>query len=368
VEPLRAAVPCLATPVGPTPDGQGDPVIQFRNPKAEIRRIAAAILVVALAPGVIATPLVVGAQPLTKAPKSGVLLYAAAPAPGHSNPLLDAFREGLRDLGYVEGRDVILEYRWAGGSDQRAADLAAELVRLNVAVIVSTGTPATLAARAATTTIPIVMTAVGDPVGSGIVASLARPGGHVTGLSLLDTDLDGKRIELLKEAVPGLTRIAMLWNPDDPGMTLAFNRVEAASHTLRLALQSVAVRDPGRFLEARQAVESGRAEALIVTAQPFTIRNQIQILNVATSLRLPAIYTDRRFVDAGGLMAYGPSLLDVYRRAATYVDRILKGAHPHELPVQQPATFELVVNLKSAKAIGVAIPQSVLIRADEVIQ
>jgi len=316
---------------------------------------------------ILASSLVAEAQSGT-APRIGVLLYAAAPTPGQSNPLLDAFRGGLRDLGYVEGRNVILEYRWAGGSDQRAAELAAELVRLNVAVIVSTGTPATLVARAATTTIPIVMTAVGDPVGSGIVASLARPGGHVTGLSLLDTDLDGKRIELLKEAVPGLTRIAMLWSPNDPGMTLAFSRVEVASHTLRLALQSLAVRDPGQFPEALQAAETGRAEALFVTAQPFTIRHQNQILNVATKLRLPAIYTDRRFVDMGRLMAYGPSLIDAYRRAATYVDRILKGAKPAYLPVEQPTKFELVINLKSAKALGLTIPQSVLMRADEVIQ
>jgi putative tryptophan/tyrosine transport system substrate-binding protein len=315
----------------------------------------------------LAAPLAADAQP-GRVPRIGVLLYAAAPPPGQSNPFLDAFLDGLRDLGYVEGRNVILEYRWAGGSNQRTAELAAELVRLNVAVIMSTGTPATQVARAATTTIPIVMTAVGDPVGSGIVASLARPGGNVTGLSLLDTDLDGKRIELLKEAVPGLTRLAMLWSPNDPGMTLAFGRIEGASHTLRLALQSVALRDPGEFPEALHAAGTGGAEALIVTAQPFTIRHQMQILDVATKLRLPAMYTDRRFVDAGGLMAYGPSLVDVYRRAATYVDRILKGAKPADLPVEQPTKFELVINLKTAKALGLTIPHSVLARADEVIQ
>jgi putative ABC transport system substrate-binding protein len=316
---------------------------------------------------VLALPLAGGAQVGT-VPRIGVLLYTAAPTPGQSNPFLDAFRDGLRDLGYVDGRNVILENRWAGGSNQRAAELAAELVRLNVAVIVSTGTPATQEAKAATTTLPIVMTAVGDPVGSGIVASLGRPGGNVTGLSLLDTDLDGKRIELLKEAVPGLARIAMLWSPSDPGMTLAFDRVEVASHTLRLALQSLAVRDPGEFPEALHAAGTGRAEALIVTAQPFTIRHQMQILAVATKLRLPAMYTDRRFVDAGGLMAYGPSLVDVYRRAAIYVDKILKGAKPADLPVEQPTKFELVINLKAAKTLGITIPPAVLARADEVIQ
>jgi putative tryptophan/tyrosine transport system substrate-binding protein len=316
---------------------------------------------------VLAASLVDAAQPETL-PRVGVLLYMASPMAGQSNPFLDAFRGGLRDLGYVEGRNVVLEYRWAGGSDQRAAELAAELVRLNVAVIMSAGTPATAAARAATSTIPIVMTAVGDPVGSGIVASLARPGANVTGLSLLDVDLDGKRIELLKEAVPGLTRIAMLWSPNDPGMALAFSRVEVASRTLRLALQSLAVRDPGEFPGALQAAGTGRAEALIVTAQPFTIRHQRQILDVATKLRLPAMYTDRRFVEAGGLMAYGPSLVDVYRRAATYVDRILKGARPADLPVEQPTKFELVLNLRAAKALGLAIPAPLMARADQVIE
>lgn len=302
-----------------------------------------------------------------KIPTVGVLLNTAAPKAGQSNPSLDAFRSGLHELGYVEGGSVILEYRWAGGSIQHAADLAAELVRLNVAVIVSAGTPATQMAKAATTTIPIVMTAVGDPVGSGIVASLARPGGNVTGLSLLDTDLDGKRIELLKEAVPGLTRIAMLWSPSDPGMTLAFSRVEAASHTLRLTLQSLAVRGPDDLSPAAQAATAGRAEALIVTAQPFTIRHQIQILDVVTKLRLPAMYTDRRFVDSGGLMSYGPNLADVYRRAAAYVDRILKGAKPADLPVEQPTKFELVINLGTAKALGLAIPPTLRTRADQVI-
>jgi len=297
-----------------------------------------------------------------------VLLYAAEPKPGQSSPLLEAFRGGLRELGYREGRNVVVEYRWAGGSNQRAAELAAELVRLDVAVMVSTGTPATQAARAASATIPIVMTAVGDPVGSGLVASLARPGGNVTGLSLLDTDLDGKRIELLKEAVPGLTRIAMLWSPSDAGMALAFGRVEVASRNLRLALQSLGLRDPAEIPGTLQAAETGRAQALIVTAQPFTIRHQAEILNVATKLRLPAMYTDRRFVDAGGLMAYGPSLVDVYRRAATYVDRILKGAKPADLPVEQPTKFELVVNLRTARALGLAMPSALIARADELIE
>jgi len=330
-------------------------------------RVQSRVLFYIIAGAVLAGSLVVEVQSDVP-PRIGVLLYAAEPRPGQSSQLLEAFRGGLRDLGYVEGRNVILEYRWAGGSNQRAVELGAELVRLDVAVIMSAGTPATKAAKAVTATIPIVMTAVGDPVGSGIVASLARPGGNVTGLSLLDTDLDGKRIELLKEAVPGLTRIAMLWSPNDPGMTLAFDRVEVASRTLRLALQSLPIRDPAEVPGTLQAAETGRAQALIVTAQPFTVRHQTQILDVATKLRIPAMYTDRRFVDAGGLMSYGPSLVDVYRRAATYVDQILKGAKPANLPVEQPTKFEFVVNLRTARALGLAIPPSLMVRADQVIE
>jgi putative ABC transport system substrate-binding protein len=278
-------------------------------------RIVAVVMLIVAA---LAAPLAVEAQP-GKVPRIGVLLYAAAPPPGQSNPFLDAFRDGLRDLGYIEGRNVILEYRWAGGSNQRAAELAAELVRLNVAVIMSTGTPATQLARAATTTIPIVMTAVGDPVGSGIVASLAGPGGNVTGLSLLDTDLDGKRIELLKEAVPGLTRIAMLWSPSDPGMTLAFGRVEVASHALRLALQSVALRDPSEFPEALHAAATGRAEALFVTAQPFTIRHQMQ-------LPRPPRRATRRPGTAGGEGSSHRSIAG--RRPSGYLHRTLPTGTP----------------------------------------
>jgi putative ABC transport system substrate-binding protein len=330
-----------------------------------VRRVAAASI--ALVAVVMATLLAAHAQP-GRAPRIGVLLYVTAPPPGQSNPYLEAFRGGLRDLGHVEGQTVLVEYRWAGGSDQRAAELAAELVRLGVSVIVSTGTPATQMASRATTTIPIVMTAVGDPIGSGIVSNLARPGGNVTGLSLLDADLDAKRIELLKEAVPGLTRIAILWSPNDPGMMLAFGRVEVASHALRLALQSLAVREAGELQGIVQAAAGGRPQALLVTAQPFTIRHQAQILGVASSLRLPAMYTDRRFVDAGGLMAYGPSLADVYRRAATYVDRILKGTRPADLPVEQPTRFELVVNLRAARLLGLTIPPAFLARVDQVIE
>ncbi len=330
-------------------------------------RLRSGVLFRIIVLAILAVPFFAEAQ-AGKAPRIGMLQSGAAPTPGQPSPLLDAFRGGLRELGYVEGQNVVTEYRWSEGRDERLAELAADLVRLNVAVIVTAGAPAARAAKAATSTIPIVMAFVGDPVGLGIVSSLARPGANVTGLSLLDADLDGKRIELLKEAVPGLTRLAILWSANDPGMTLGFSRVQAAAQALGLALQSLAVREPGEFPGAFQAAGAGRAEALIVTAQPFTVRHRTQILDLAAKQRLPAMYTLGSFVDAGGLMAYGPSLADLYRRAATYVDRILKGAKPTDLPVEQPTKFELLINLKTAKALGLTLPQSLLLRADRVIE
>jgi putative ABC transport system substrate-binding protein len=308
------------------------------------------------------------AQPAAKPPTIGMLLSGAPPTPGQPNRLLEAFRAGLRDLGYVEGQNIALAYRWSEGRDERFADLAADLVRLDVAVVVTSGTPAVRAAKAATSTIPIVMAFAGDPVGIGVVASLARPGANVTGLSLLDADLDAKRMELLKEAVPGLTRAAIFWSANDPGMTLAVNRVEGAARALGLTLQSLAVQEPGEFPGAFQAADAGRAQALIVTAQPFTLRHRARILELAAKHRLPAMYTVRGFVEAGGLMAYGPSLPDLFRRAATYVDKILRGARPADLPVEQPTTFELVINLETARALGLTIPPPLLLRADQVLE
>jgi putative ABC transport system substrate-binding protein len=316
----------------------------------------------------LAAPLAAGAQQTGKVARIGMLLRGAAPPPGQPSPLLDAFRGGLRDLGYVEGQNIVIEYRWSEGREQRFPDLAIDLVRLNVAVIVAQGTLAVLAAKGASSTIPIVMTAVGDPVGTGIVASLPRPGANITGLSLLDTDLDSKRIELLKEAVPGLTRIAILWSANDPGMTLAFSRVEVAAQAVGLSLQSLAVREPGDFPGAFQAAHARRVEALIVTAQTFTLRHLVQILDLAAKHRLPAMYTIRGFVDAGGLMAYAPSLSDQFRRAATYVDKILRGAKPADVPVEQPTKFEFVINMKTARVLGLTIPPSLLLRADQLVE
>jgi len=321
-----------------------------------------------VAGGLLVAPIAAVAQQAAKVPRIGMLLRGAPSPPGQPSPLLDAFRAGLRDLGYVEGQNVVIEYRWSEGRDERYSELATDLVRLNVAVIVTQGAPAVRAAKAATSTIPIVMADIGDPVGIGVAASLARPGANITGLSLLDEDLDAKRIEMLKEAVPALTRVAILWSANDAGMTLAFSRVEVAARALGLSLQSLAVREPDDFPGAFDAARGGRAEALIVTAQPFTLRHRAQIVDLVAKHRLPAIYTARGFVDAGGLMAYGPSLPDLHRRAAGYVDKILRGAKPGDLPIEQPTKFELVINLKTAKALGTKIPQPLLLRADELIQ
>jgi putative tryptophan/tyrosine transport system substrate-binding protein len=305
------------------------------------------------------------AQQPTKVPRIGFL---AAASPAAISASTEAFRQGLRERGYMEGQNIAIEYRFAEGREDRLPDLAAELVGLKIAVIVTSGTPATQAAKQATGTIPIVMAAVGDPVGVGFVTSLARPGGNITGLSLLDAELDAKRLELLKEAVPGLSRVGALWSATDAGMALAFSRVQSAAHTLGLQLRNMGVRHPDDFQSTFQAAKRGRAEALIVLAQPFTLRYRTQIVNLAINSQLPTMYTTSGFVNAGGLMSYAPSLNDMWRRAAYYVDRILKGAKPANLPVEQPTKVELVINLKTAKALGLTIPQSILIRADEVIE
>jgi ABC-type uncharacterized transport system substrate-binding protein len=321
-----------------------------------------------VAGGVFVASITAVAQQVGKTPRIGMLLPGAPPAPGQSSPALETFRKELRDLGYAEGTNLVIEYRWSEGREERFADLAADLIRLDVAVIITQGTPAVRAAKAATSTIPIVMVFVGDPVGIGVVASLARPGTNVTGFSLLDADLDSKRVDLLKQTVPGLSRLAILWSANDSGMTLAVSRIEVAARALGLSVQSLAVRAPEDFAGAFQAARSERAEALLVTVQPFTLLHRAQILELVAKHRLPAMYTLRSFVDGGGLLAYGPSLSDQYRRAASYVDKILHGAKAADLPVEQPTKFELVVNLKTATTLGLTIPQSVLMRADEVIQ
>ncbi len=277
----------------------------------------------------------------------------------------ERFRQGLRELGYVEGQNIVIEYRYVEGETDRIADLAGELVRLKVDVIVTASLPTVLAAKKASNTIPIVFAAVNDPVAAGLVASLARPGGNVTGLTNFSPDLDGKRLELLKEALPHVTRVAYLWNPDAPGTGL--RGMQTVATGLGLQLQSLDVRTPTDFDGAFESAVRGRAQALIALPSPLFITHYKRIVDFATKSRLPAMYPFRDFVAGGGLMSYTPSD-ENWRRAASYVDKIIKGAKPADLPVERPTKFELVINLKTAKALDLTIPQAILIRADQVIE
>jgi putative ABC transport system substrate-binding protein len=313
--------------------------------------------------GILFVPLAAEAQPARKVLRVGVLQPGTPP-----EPLVEAFRAGLRDLGYVEGRDIVLEFRWAEGKLDRFPELAAELVGLRVDVIHTLSTPAAIAARRATTTIPIVFTGVGDPVGTGVVSSLAHPGGNVTGVSIMATELSGKRLEILREMVPKVSRVAMLWNDTNPSMVLRAHEIETAAAKLGVTIQSLGVHDLITFDHAFASIVNGGAGALIGLIDPFTRQHRQRIVDFAAQRHLPALYEAREFVEAGGLICYGPSLLAIQRRSAAYVDKILKGAKPADLPVEQPTKFELVINLKTAKALGLPIPQSLLQRADEVIQ
>nr|MBI3612990.1 ABC transporter substrate-binding protein [Nitrospirota bacterium] len=317
---------------------------------------------VSLALGVLAAPPAVGAQRVEKVHRIGLL------SGGKPSPLIEAFRQGLRDLGYVEGQNILIEYRWAEGRLERLPELTGELVRLKPDVIVAAATPGARAAKEATTTIPIVMIGVGDPVGLGYVASLARPGGNVTGLSSLSVDLGPKRLELLRAALPGVSLVGLMWNPADPARALEVRETRAAAERLGLRLQAAEVRNPDEVERSFTAMTRKPPDALIVLQDPFTILHRQRIADLALKTRLPAVSTFREFAEAGGFMSYGASLADLWRRGATFVDKILNGARPADLPVEQPTKFELVVNLKTAKALGLTIPPSVLIRADQVIQ
>ena len=292
---------------------------------------------------------------------------------GNSTAALEAnlvgpFREGLRDLGYVEGRNVLIEYRWAEGKYDRFPTLIGELLALKVAVIVTAGTPATLAVKKATTSVPLVMTAVGDPVGTGIVPSLSHPGGNITGLTAISTEMDAKRLELLREVVPSVSYIALLWNAASPLQVLAEKQVQAAAQVLRMRVLSLGVKTEEEIKSALAVMARERLDALLVLADRLLLHHRVLIMDFATRHRLPGVHAYRELVEAGGLMSFGPSYADMHKRAAYFVDRILKGAKPGDLPVERPRTFELVINLKVAKALGLTIPQSVLLRGTEIIQ
>ncbi len=313
---------------------------------------------------ILATGTVAKAQPLVKMPRLGLLM---ALSPDESADI-KAFRQGLAALGYVEGKNVALEYRYAEGKLDRLPALAAELVGLKVDVIVAMSPPTAHAAKDATTTIPIVMRSTDDPVATGLVASLARPGGNITGVTSISTELIGKRLEILKEAVPKARVVAVLRNPTAPDAAVKWKEVEVASRALGLQLHSVEVRAVTDFAGAFKSATTAQFHALIVLRNPLIVNNRKRIAELAAKSKLPAMYDDREFVDVGGLMSYGADLADLHRRLAVYVDKILKGAKPAELPVEQPMKFEFVVNLKAAKQIGLTIPPNVLVRADRVIR
>ena len=323
------------------------------------------VCLVVVAVLVLTGPITAGAQQPAKPPRVG---YLGGGSPSAAARLLEAFRQGLRELGHVQGQNLTIDYRWAEGRQDRLPGLAEELVRLNVDVIVTHGAVATRAAQRATATIPIVFASSGDAVATGLVASLARPGGNVTGLTIIAPELTGKRLALLKEVIPRFNRLAVLWNSTNPVVGPEFTETEVAARKLGLQIQSLEVTDPSGFAGAFTAVTRERPDALIVLSDAMFLSQNAQIVGLAAKSRLPAMYAESEFIVAGGLMSYGSNLVVQYRRAATYVDKILRGAKPADLPIEQPTKFELVINNQTAKALGLTIPRSLLLRADQVIE
>jgi putative ABC transport system substrate-binding protein len=314
-----------------------------------------------LAGGILASPFTTFAQQPPKLPRVGIL--------GNEDGLTwEGFRRGLRELGYVDGRNVTMAWRWSEGRTDRLPALALELVQLKVDIIVASGTQAVRAAKQATSTVPIVMAVSAHPDKIGLVESLARPGGNVTGLDNVGPDLKGKQFQLLKEVAPKVSRVAVLWNPANLVETFGFKEMVSAAAVIGVEIQSIDVRTPDDYLAAFATVTASRADALYAFGNPVNFKNRQLIADFALKSRLPSIYEERIFVESGGLLSYAPSFIEMFRRAATYVDKILKGAKPADLPVEQPTKFELVINLKTAKALGLTIPQSLLLRADQVIE
>jgi putative ABC transport system substrate-binding protein len=324
-----------------------------------------ALLLATLALGTLSAPLA-AAQTTGKVPRIGVLSSVSA---AFASPYIEVGRQALRDLGYVDRQNIVIEYRFAEGWDpNRLLELATELVRLKPDAIVVVGDRAVYAAQQATNTIPIIMVSAGDPVRSGFVSSLARPGGNITGLSSLLPEINAKELALLKEALPKASRMAVLWNPKSSGGVLGLKAMQVAAQQLGIGLQSLEVQAPEEFERAFVTMVQVGASAYVVLTDPLTFSRRAEILALATKHRLPGMYEVKEFVDEGGLMSYGPSLRDLIRRAPIYLEKILKGQKPADIPVEQPTKFELVINLKTAKALGLTIPQSVLIQTDQVIQ
>jgi putative tryptophan/tyrosine transport system substrate-binding protein len=312
-----------------------------------------------------AWPLEARAQQPARLPRIGFLGNSTAAL---EENLVQPFRDGLRDLGYLEGHNILIEYRWAEGNYEQFPTLIAELIALKVDLFVTAGTPAALAVKKAATSIPLVMVAVGDPVGTGLVASFARPGGNSTGLTSLAPELEGKRLELLREVLPKLSHIAVLWNPDNAYMITTEKEVQAAAKVLGIKVLSLGVRTPHEINTAFASMLKEQPGALNVLADRLFLHERARIMDFAAQHRLPGVHAYRELVLAGGLMSYGPSYAHMHRQAASYVDKILKGAKPADLPVQAPTKFELVINLKTAKALGLEVPPMLLARADEVIE
>lgn len=325
--------------------------------KAAVPSILAAVVLVAVA-------VIAEAQQPKKVPRIGFLSVTSS----GQDPRLEAFRQGLREMGYVEGKNFTLEYRSAEGKFDRLPALAAELIRLNVDVIVTQGTPAAAAAKNTTSTIPIIVSGGTDPVATGLVSSLARPGGNITGVTIMNEELAGKRLELLKETSPKVSRIGVLWNSPNPGAAVVFKQTQSAAQELRLSLQSLEVQTVNDLQGAFEAAtRSGVNGLALLATSPITDHLKL-VADLAVKNRLPSIYDRSDFVEAGGLMSYGPNVPDMSRRAAIYVDKVLKGANPGDLPVERPTKFELVINLKTAKALGLTIPPVVMMRAEKVIK
>jgi ABC-type uncharacterized transport system substrate-binding protein len=322
-------------------------------------------LVAVLSVSLLAAPLAADAQQATKVTPIG---YLSGPSLSANAARIEAFRQGLRELSYVEGKNIVIEWRSADGKFDRLPALAAELVRLKVAVIVTSGGALTRRAKEATSTIPIVMTNDPDPVGDGFVASLARPGGNITGLSTFAPEVSGKRLEILREVVPKLSRVAVLGSSGATGYAQTVKGIEAAAKAFKMQLQFLDVKHANDIETAFQAARKGRAQGVVTLNSAILGSQRAQIVELAVKERLPVMYHQNDFVEAGGLMFYGANIPDLSRRAASYVDKILKGAKPADLPIERPTKFELVINLKAAKALGLTIPQSVLLRADHVIE
>lgn len=315
-----------------------------------------------------ATPIAAEAQQPDKIRRIGYLTMITRPTPSNPNVNIDAFLRGMHDLGYIEGKNLVIEWRFADQKFERLSALASELVKTNVEVIVTAATPPTLALQRATSTIPIVFMSVGDPVRMGIVASLARPGSNITGLSNTTTDIGAKAIELLKNLIPALSHAAVLTNPSNPALPPLLKNVQIAAQQLGVAILPVQARNPEDIERGFVTMMREHAQAVIVLSDSFLLSQRSQTAQLAVKNRLPSMYQVREEALAGGLMSYGPNLMDIFRRGAVYVDKILKGTKPSELPVEQPTELELVVNLKTARALGLTIPETILFRADKVIQ